>query len=100
MGDGTVRRGVYQQKAHNRESIVAEFTIVLDEGSGRLRLQRVQALVFGNDYVPHPVTKEQLTVDLDILNRRLADYSKTHEMELSTTQEPIVHSSFRNGILT
>jgi hypothetical protein len=39
-------------------------------------------------------------VDLDILNRRLDNYSKTHEKELSATQEPIFRSSFRNGILT
>jgi hypothetical protein len=39
-------------------------------------------------------------VDLDILNRRLADYSKTHEIELSATQEPIRCSGLRNGILT
>jgi hypothetical protein len=100
MGDGTVRRVIYQPKARNRESIAAEFSIVPDEGSGRLRLERVQALVFGDDYVPQPVTKEQLTVDLDILNRRLADYSKTHERELSATREPTFRSGFRNGILT
>ncbi|NCD34235.1 MAG: CapA family protein [Spartobacteria bacterium] len=62
--DGEVTRGVYRNKALNRESLVPVFSIRED----RLVVDDVLCARFDMERIPHFVGRHELSVDLDMLN--------------------------------
>lgn len=97
--DGEIERVPLNLEASNRESLAVSFSIVPDNGSGRLCLDRIQAMHFGDDYVPRPISNSSLTFDLDEANARLRDYAARNEERLCDRNEPVFRAMMRNGII-
>ena len=76
--DGAVVRHPLRLDPPNRESLAVAFSIQPDTGSGRLKLEKVQPLSFGDDWVPKPISQEALSFSLPDANRRLAAYALRH----------------------
>lgn len=97
--NGEIERVPLTLEASNRESLAVSFSIVPDNGSGRLCLERVQAMRFGDDCVPCPISNSSLTFDLDEANARLRDYAARNEESLCDRNEPVFRAMMRNGII-
>ena len=97
--NGTIERVPLTLEPSNRESLAVSFIIVPDNGSGRLRLDRVEGIRFGNDWVPRSIGLAALTFDLDAANRRLRGFVARHEQLLCDRSEPVFRALLRNGII-
>lgn len=97
--NGEIERVPLNLEASNRESLAVSFSIVPDNGSGRLCLDRIQAMRFGDDYVPRPINNSSLTFDLDEAKARLRDYAARNEERLCDRSEPVFRAIIRNGII-
>ena len=67
--DGAVVRHPLRLDPPNRESLAVAFSIQPETGSGRLKLENVQPLSFGDDWVPKPIPQEALSFSLPDANR-------------------------------
>lgn len=97
LPDGTMLRGWQEQGPPNRQSLVARFSLDLVDKKYPLKLDAVQAVAFGNDFVPRPIETEQLTVNLDDLNQRIKRYGTANAMWLRNEAEPVLQARVLNG---
>ena len=97
--NGTIKRVPLNLEPSNRESLAVSFVIVPDSGSGRLRLDRVHGIGFGDDWVPRSIDIATLTFDLHAANARLRDYAAWHKQLLCDRSEPVFRALIRNGII-
>lgn len=84
----------------NRESLLVQFSIVPDDGQGRLSLKTVQPMRFGDDNIPRPITFDELSFDIKNCNSDLINYVSNNEKYLCDKSEPEYISRLRNGILS
>jgi len=99
LPDGSYRRGRQEQSLSNRQSLAVKFRVVPNDPVNRLRFVAIQPLGFNQDYVPHPISQECLTVDVEQINQRLVQYTTLYEQELRSNEEPIFKSFVRNGTM-
>jgi hypothetical protein len=97
--DGTIVRHPLRLEPSNRESLAVSFSIQPDTGGGRLKLDQIQPMAFGDDWIPKPIGAEALSFDLQDANKKLAIYAERQQSALEQTEEPAFISKFRNGVL-
>jgi hypothetical protein len=98
--NGEIEQIPLELKPSNRESLVVSFNIVPESGSGRLRLEKVQPMLFDDTWVPRPSDVASLTFDLEAANSRLHAYTTRHEQALLDRREPVFLSKLLNGIFS
>jgi hypothetical protein len=81
----------------NRESLAVAFKLVKDTGSGCLALEQMQAMRYGDDWIPQVIDVKELTFDLDAANTCLANYIAQHGDELDKRSEPVLLSRLYRG---
>lgn len=97
--NGEVKQVPLALERCNRESLVVSFQVVPDNGSGRLSLDRVQPMFFGDDLIPRPIAARNLSFDLDACNMRLRKYVGKNVYALQDKCEPVFHAKLRNGVM-
>ena len=83
----------------NRESLAVSFRVVPDRGGGRLMLDRIQPMYFGDDLATRPIRVSDLTFDIEAANARLRAYVAQNDVALSDRSEPVFYARLRNGVL-
>jgi hypothetical protein len=99
LPDGTSVTRPLRSEPANRESLAVSFSIQPDQGGGRLQLDQLQALKYGDDWLHQPVPLDQLSFSLSEANSRLAKYAKRHALRLESADEPQLISAVRNGVM-
>lgn len=84
----------------NRESLVVKFSIAPDAGQGRLSLESLHPVRFGEDNIPRQISRDELSGDIDKANVRFQRYVKLHAKSLTGVHEPTYLAAMRNGILS
>ncbi len=94
--DGTVESGIQKQKPENRESLAVKFTLDSSGSSCSVEQAEIYPLMFGNDLIPRRIGIEELTFDLNKLNRKQARYVKFNRHRLEGNQEICYETSFHS----
>ena len=97
--DGSIEFIPLILKPSNRESLAVSFRIITDRGDGRLELQCIQPMYYGDDWIPKPIAKTDLSFNLQEANLRLKKYVNRHKKYLSSRKEPEFRATLRNGVL-
>lgn len=97
LADGSHQRGRQEQSPANRESLAIQFRVSPNRPEGRLELEAIHPLVFGQDYVPRPIARDCLEADLDRSNSRLMRYSELHRQALQCNTEPVLRARLSKG---
>jgi hypothetical protein len=97
LPDGTMLWGWQEQGPPNRQSLVVSFSLDSFDKDCPLKLEAVQSVAFGNDFVPRPIETEELTINLDTLNRRIERYGSTYAGWLRSEAEPVLQTKIVNG---
>lgn len=97
--NGRVSEVISTLEDTNRESLAVEFAIEATKTGSRLVLQKIQPMVFSDDWLPKPVGFRELTVDVEKQNGILAQYVQENSSRLLDREEPIFRSKLRNGVL-
>lgn len=92
MPDGSHLRGRQEQMPANRESLAIQFRVDPNCPEGRLELEAIHPLAFGQEYVPRPIARDSLKVDLDRANSRLMRYAELHREALRRDTEPVLRA--------
>jgi len=92
--DGTVESGIQKQKPENRESLAVKFTLDVSGSSCSVEQTEIYPLMFGNELIPCRIGIEEMTFDLNKLNRKLARYVKFSRHRLEGDQEICYETSF------
>lgn len=92
--DGTVESGIQKQKPENRESLAVKFTLDVSGSSCSVEQTEIYPLKFGNELIPCRIGIEEMTFDLNKLNRKQARYVKFNRHRLEGDQEICYETSF------
>lgn len=96
--DGKAEQIRLEQALLNRQSLSACFEISPKNPQGRLMLQGIQALEFGQNCMPQPISEPALNlVEINSVNAR---YVARYQNDFVQKQEPVFRTFLRNGILT
>ena len=94
--DGNVESGM-KQKHENRESLAVKFTMDGSGSSCSVEQTEIYPLMFGNDLIPRRIGMEELTFDLNKLNRKQARYVKFNSHRLEGNQEICYETTFHSS---
>lgn len=97
--DGFVLRGVQEQALCNRQSLAVKFEILSRDSDACFKLLAIYPIIFDRTYVPRLISLQELALDLEEHNRRLALFCSRHREELESDREPIFNSWVHNGLM-
>ena len=85
--DGTAKSGVLVQKPENRQSLGVRLQVTKTAGGRSLELLDAVPLAFDEELVPRRIDQKSLTVDIELLNKKLAEFARRNPAEMNRRAE-------------